>query len=189
MKLLLIFPGSRYICSMLLKCSETSQHFLRCTEMDYLMICLHSKWQEFWDCLFISIQCMSDCVTISNREDLKLFQKYIVLCYCSLVAKSCLTPCNTMDCSPPGSSAMGFSRQYQSGLHFPSPGDLPDPGIKPTNLYLLHWQADSLLLSHQGSPMILLIFSQMLHFKLMKMVFLLLLLKAFFGAWKITLQM
>ena len=28
--------------------------------------------------------------------------------------------------------SMGFSRQeYWSGLPFPSPGDLPDPGIKP----------------------------------------------------------
>ena len=28
--------------------------------------------------------------------------------------------------------AMGFSRQdYWSGLPFPSPGDLPDPGIEP----------------------------------------------------------
>ena len=28
--------------------------------------------------------------------------------------------------------SMGFSRQeYQSGLPFPSPGDLPDPGIEP----------------------------------------------------------
>ena len=28
--------------------------------------------------------------------------------------------------------SMGFSRQeYYSGLTFPSPGDLPDPGIKP----------------------------------------------------------
>ena len=31
---------------------------------------------------------------------------------------------------------------------FPSLGDLPDPGIKPTSL---HWQADSLPLSHQVS--------------------------------------
>ena len=30
---------------------------------------------------------------------------------------------------------MGFSRQeYWSGLPFPSPGDLPNPGIKPTSL-------------------------------------------------------
>ena len=44
---------------------------------------------------------------------------------------------------------LGFLRQeYWSGLPFPSPGDLPDPGIKPTSP---HWQADLLLLSHQGS--------------------------------------
>ena len=30
------------------------------------------------------------------------------------------------------SLSMGFSRQeYSSGLQFPSPGDLPDPGIEP----------------------------------------------------------
>ena len=39
---------------------------------------------------------------------------------------------NPMDCSLPGSSSMGFSRQeYWSGVPFPSPGDLPDAGIKP----------------------------------------------------------
>ena len=46
---------------------------------------------------------------------------------------------------------MGFSRQeYWSGLSFPSPGDLPDLGIKPRSLTL---EADSLSLSHQGSPL------------------------------------
>ena len=36
----------------------------------------------------------------------------------------------TIACQAPPS--MGFSRQeYWSGLPFPSPGDLPDPGIKP----------------------------------------------------------
>ena len=35
------------------------------------------------------------------------------------------------DYSPPGSSVHGFSKQeYWSGLPFPSPGDLPDPGIE-----------------------------------------------------------
>ena len=49
-----------------------------------------------------------------------------------LVAQLCLTLCDPMDCSPPGSSVMEFSRQeYWSGLPFPSPGDLPDLGIKP----------------------------------------------------------
>ena len=48
-----------------------------------------------------------------------------------LVAQLCLTLCDPMDCSPPGSSVRGISRQeYWSGLLLPSPGDLPDPGIK-----------------------------------------------------------
>ena len=39
---------------------------------------------------------------------------------------------------------MGFSRQEsQSGFAFPSPGDLPDSGIHPDLLHLLHWQAGS----------------------------------------------
>ena len=45
----------------------------------------------------------------------------------------------------------GFSRQeYQSGWPCPPPGDLPDPGIKPTSLSLLHWQMDSLPLTPPG---------------------------------------
>ena len=45
---------------------------------------------------------------------------------------------------------MGFRRQeYWSGLPLPSPGDLPDPGVEPASPAL---QADSLLLSHWGSP-------------------------------------
>ena len=40
------------------------------------------------------------------------------------------------------SPSMGFSRQeYWSGLPFPSPGDLPDPGIEPRSPAL---QADAL---------------------------------------------
>ena len=54
----------------------------------------------------------------------------------------CPTLCDPMDCSPLGSS-VGFSRQgYWSGLPFPSPGDLPNPGIEPRCPAL--W-ADSLL--------------------------------------------
>ena len=47
---------------------------------------------------------------------------------------------------------MGFSRQeYWSGLPFPSPGDLPHPGIKPASS---DWQADSLPLRHlKSTPM------------------------------------
>ena len=56
----------------------------------------------------------------------------------------------TIACQIPLS--MGFSRhEYWSVLPFPSPGDLPDPGIKPVSPVSLALQADSLPLSHQGS--------------------------------------
>ena len=51
--------------------------------------------------------------------------------------QSCPTLCDPIDCSSPGSSVLEFSRQhYWSKLSFPSPGDLPDPGIKPTSSVL-----------------------------------------------------
>ena len=52
--------------------------------------------------------------------------------FCLKRKKLCLTFCDPMDCSPPGSSVHEFPRQeYWSGLPFPSAGDLPDSGIKP----------------------------------------------------------
>ena len=45
---------------------------------------------------------------------------------------------------------MKFSRQeYWNELSFPTPGDLPHPGM---NLGLLHWQVNSLPLNYLGSP-------------------------------------
>ena len=56
--------------------------------------------------------------------------------------------------------SVGFSRQeYWSGLQFPSPGDLPDPGSEPGSPAL---QADSYCLSNQGGILneVLLIFPE-----------------------------
>ena len=49
------------------------------------------------------------------------------------VTRLCLTLCDPMDCNPPGMPlSMEFSRQeYWSRLPFPTPGDLPNPGIEP----------------------------------------------------------
>ena len=67
-----------------------------------------------------------------------------------LVVQSCMTLCDPMDFSPPGSSVHGISRQeYWSGLPFPSPVDLPNPGIKPGSPEL---QADSLPSEPPGKP-------------------------------------
>ena len=57
-----------------------------------------------------------------------------------------------MDCSPQALLSTGFSQQeYWSGLPFPPPGDLPDPGIKTTLPAPPAVQMDFLPPSHQGS--------------------------------------
>ena len=53
--------------------------------------------------------------------------------------------CDPMDCSPPGASSMGFSRQEcLSGLPCPPPEDLPYPGTDPTFPVAPALQADFL---------------------------------------------
>ena len=65
------------------------------------------------------------------------------MCACSVVSDSA-TP-QTIACQAP--LFMEFSRQeYWNGLPFPSPWNLPNPGI------VLHWQVDSLPLSHMRNP-------------------------------------
>ena len=69
-----------------------------------------------------------------------------------LVAKSCLTIATPWTIySLPGSSIHGSRQEYWSGLPFPSPGDLPDPRIKPRYPAL---QADSLPAELQGKPLL-----------------------------------
>ena len=70
--------------------------------------------------------------------------------FCCLVAKLCLV-CDPKDFEPTRQAplSLGFSRQeYRGGLPFPSPGDLPNSGIKPVSPAL---QVDSLPLSCQES--------------------------------------
>ena len=61
----------------------------------------------------------------------------------SEVAWSCPTLATAWTVAHQASPSMGFSRQeYLSGLPFPSPGDLPKPGVEPGYPTL---QANSLL--------------------------------------------
>ena len=68
-----------------------------------------------------------------------------------LDAKLCLTLVTPWTVARQGALAMGFPRQeHWSGLLFPSPRDLPNPGIKPGSPEL---QANSFPLSQRGSPL------------------------------------
>ena len=67
-----------------------------------------------------------------------------------LVTQSCPTLCDSMDCSHQASLSMEFSwQEYWSGLPFPSPEDLPEPGIKHGFPAL---QTDSLPTESPGKP-------------------------------------
>ena len=60
-----------------------------------------------------------------------------MICKCAKLLQSCLTLCDPMDYSPPGSSVHGILQQeYWSRLPFPPPVDLPDPGMEPESLPL-----------------------------------------------------
>ena len=53
--------------------------------------------------------------------------------------QSYLTVYNPMDCSAPGSSVHGILQaRILEWLPLPTPGDLPNPGIKPTSQCILH---------------------------------------------------
>ena len=71
-----------------------------------------------------------------------------------LFAQSCLTLCDPMDCSPPGSSVHGDSpgKSTGAGCHAFLQGIFPTQG---SNTGLPHCRQILYHLSHQGSPIIL----------------------------------
>ena len=79
---------------------------------------------------------------------------HICICIYAVYAQMCLTLCNSMDSSPPGSSVRGiFQTRILEGVALSPPGDLPNPWIELGVLHLLrllHWQADSLPLAPPG---------------------------------------
>jgi len=83
-------------------------------------------------------------ITVQMKPGISLNVTASNVLSCSVVSDSFVTPWTVAHQAP---LSMGFPRQeYWSGLPFPTPGDLLDPGIKPASPVL---QADSLLLSHQ----------------------------------------
>ena len=74
---------------------------------------------------------------------------YTTFCVCVCVRAQSLSCVRLLVASLPTE----FSQQeYRSGLPFPTPGDLPGPGLNLYLLHLLHRQADSLPLCRLASP-------------------------------------
>ena len=112
----------------------------------YIHICVH-----IYMCMYI----------YTYLTYIYMFRLYLYLVDCfpygSEVAQSCLTLFDSMDCSLPGSSLHGILQaRILEWLPFPSPGDLPDPGIEPRSPTL---QADALTSEPSGKPRLLKILS------------------------------
>ena len=92
-------------------------NFLNCS----LKYSLHMGWVVCYTCSFL----------MGSMRSLSFISNMSSTYASSEVAR--LTLFDPVDYNLPGPPSMGFSRQeeYWSGLPFPSPRDLPDPGIEP----------------------------------------------------------
>ena len=90
----------------------------------YWLLRPHLKWVFLGACSIFTA-----CFLLSSLRVLTLLgSKACVLSHVQLFATPWTIACQALLCT-------GFSRQeYCSGLPFPTPGDLPDPGIEPTSL-------------------------------------------------------
>ena len=79
----------------------------------------------------------------TRGETLHLLRTYTH--HCCLVTQPCPTLCNSMACSPPGSSVHGDSPGKDTGVgcHALLQGIFPTQGSNPGLCHLLHWQVGS----------------------------------------------
>ena len=129
-----------------------------------LLLSDHSKMLQAHLSIYVHVcVCVHVCIYLYLYRDMYEYNLYIYIytnthvCVHAQSFQSRLTLCDPMDCSLPGSSVHGILQARiveQVRLPFPSPGYLPDPGIKTASPASPILQVDSLLLSHQGNPFI-----------------------------------
>ena len=96
-------------------------------------------------------KCSTQALFCDQLNQKKTFKA--MLCVC-LVAQSCPTLRDPMDCSLPGSSVHRDSpgKNTEVGCHALLQGSFPIQGSNLSLLCLLHWQAGSLPLAPPGKP-------------------------------------
>ena len=100
---------------------------------------LHIHESKF---VFLLLICFVRILLLVQSQQLEKYKVEIFpLCFpahlhvCAKSPQSCPTLCNPWTVAHQAPLPMGFSwQEYWSGLPFPTPGDLPDPGIEPVSL-------------------------------------------------------
>ena len=126
------------------------------------------QWELGWCFCFSSPYCLNflhwQCIILIRNHPSAHQQtiglrcgKYMYMLCCAvlcLVAQSCLTLRNPVDCSPLGTSVLADSLGKNTGVDFHAllPGIFPSQGLNPG---LLHCRWILYQLSHKGSPRIL----------------------------------
>ena len=153
-------PSSRLALSHCLRCSQDSKCRKRaCTRHRYLWKPLFAACllMSYWPKKFTrpSPQSLWEAMAQECGYREADFANSLPLCFMvgalCLVAESCPTLCDPLDCSRPRLLCpWGFSwQEYWHGLPCPPPGDLPNPGTEPRSPTL--W-ADSLPTELRGKP-------------------------------------
>ena len=113
----------------------------------------------FWSSFFLA----SYTIFLPSRQSLTHFHNaqevtytqmcvYVDYTHAHIHAQSCPALCDPMDCSQPGFSPQNFpGKNTGVGCHFLLQGIFPTQGSNLSLLHLLHWQADPLPMSYQGS--------------------------------------
>ena len=112
---------------------------------------LFQAQKEAYNFVYLDYAPLGNCLVLNKLSYQHLVSSVWVLISCFSRVRPFVIP-QTAACQAPLSK--GFFRQEDwRELSCPSPGDLPNPGIKPTPLLSPALQADSLLMSHQGSSL------------------------------------
>ena len=100
--------------------------------------------------MYIAVTPRAACTWVRHRMSPVRFNSTACFSLKVLVTQSCLTLCDPMNCSLPGSSDHGIfqAKITRVGSHFLLQGIFPTQG---SNLCLLHCGQILYLLSHQGS--------------------------------------
>ena len=108
---------------------------------------------ESWRACFLSVTFLLCCYKMKGMREVPGFSVYVWVPISSVASDSFVTSWTVAHQASP---SMEFSRQeYWTGLPFPSPGDLPDPGIiKPASPMSPASAGRQIFnhLSHVGSP-------------------------------------